>query len=662
MNTFDTFHSLKAMSSSIFVSLSLLASCTSTSSRKAQQLETPKSSLSPEGQHNNLNGQAFLSLSAAGADYKSISSHGAPIYWQPLLMPLHEKATLTDRDFILGISDRYGAIDANLPENGQCTLMSSSTRQIASASLNDIEFQLAHGEGKSQQSALGTMFFLHDSVSRSVQGLGFFDAEGRSRCRIPKGLWYISTGFGEGRTHKLLSTQLENGKVQLQQRARASLTIRPNRETKIRFGDIIRIGKLKPMTPLSQDVNGLPEVPLLVPDDLFRPVSTPSENAGVREYLVTSILVQRQEFNIPLEPGQYTIGLWRRGEMYKCSSRVFIQSGEDAVLACDPDMESSRLGETPLTAHLSPQPDKNIKQIVFDATFFPTRLIGNQSFRNWLAQGAVTDLMMSHGEVTNQLLGQVREEGLQKSLRFKLQPILQTIGSELKSDGPYTGDFRSRSSMASEFQALSFVRLLSAQAGLDAENTLSTVFANQSFWQAIPIAGTSERALLEGAVPFTFRTSIRSNRTGMLRTDTAEVLVTNGAIIEWLNPSPPTAGLPMKLGSQQQIRLRLLVPPGNTTEHVAMFINGSRKKQWSLPKEESFSRYRALEIEEKTDEESDFIIGFAAWSQTYLPEFMYGIKQLPALAFTRSYCVDVNENNICDKQWKKSDATSTYQP
>jgi hypothetical protein len=662
VNTFRIFHRLKATHTSIILLVCLLAACAST---QAEQVQTPEISIFGAlngAEPNDINNPVLLGLSAAGTDYRSVSSRGSPVYWQPILMPLRDKTTLADRDFILGTSDRYGAIDATLPQNGQCTLVSSFSQQSPSDNLTEIEIELTHGEDGKTQNTLGSIFFLHDAGSRSVQGFGFFDSAGQARCRLPKGLWYISTGFGESRTHKILSTQNANGKVQIQQHPRASLTIRPKRETKLRFGDIIRIGKLKPVVPLSQETNGLPEVPLLVPDDLFRPVTTPSENSGVREYLVTSLFVQRQEFTIQLEPGQYTIGLWRQGEMYICSSRVMIQPGENSILACDPDMESSRFGETPVLANPSPPSDKNIKQISFDGTFFPTRLIGNKHFRNWLAQGTVSDLMLSHGEVTNQLIGQAREEGLQKNLRFKLQPIMQTVGSELKADGPYAGDFRSRSGITSEFQALSFVRILSAQAGLDPDHLLSLAFANQSLWQAVPIAGTSERALLEGAVPFAFRTEIKSNRAGMLRTDTAEVLVTNGASIEWQNPSPPDAGLPMKLGSQQQIRIRLVVPPGNTTEHFAMFINGARKKQWSFPKEEKLTRYRVLEIEEKSIAESDFIVGFAAWSQTYLPEFMYGIKQLPAMAFTRSYCVDVNENNICDKQWKKSDATSTYQP
>lgn len=577
-------------------------------------------------------------------------------------MPLRDKMTLTDRDFILGVPDEFGAIDANLPQNGQCTLLNSWVQSQANNSSNEALIELKPPAASGQQAAEGTVFFIHDVNSRSVQGFGFLDSSGQARCRLPKGLWYISTGFGEARTHQTLSTQVDNGTVQLQPHSRATLTLRPDRETKLRFGDIIRIGKLRPFAPLVRENNGLPEVPLLVPDDLFRSVLTPSENSGVREYLMTSLLINRQEFNLQLEPGQYYIGIWRKGEMFRCSARLLIQPEEKSVLACDPDMESSRYAESsPVSIILTPT-EKSIKQIQFDATFIPARIIGNKFFKNWLAQGAVTDLMLSHGEVTNQLIGNTREDGLQKNLRFKLQPIMKSIGGELKADGPYTGDFRYRPTQSSEFQALSFVRILSAQAGIDADTLLSVVFSKENLWQTIPMAGTSERALLEGAVPFIFKTSIKSNRTGILRTDTAEVYATNGATIEWIKPFPPSAGLPIKLGAQQQIRVRLIVPPGNTTDQFALIVNGKRKKQWNIPKGQSSTSYRILEIEEKNDEKSDFMIGFAAWSRAYLPEFMYGIKQLPALAFTRSYCVDVNENNICDKQWKSNDATSTYQP
>lgn len=662
VNTNYTPHPLKAAISCLAVLLCLMAACTSTRWSGRTPGNAHNNGLMSNSRSESSNTPDLLSLSAAKSDYKSVSSRGSPVYWQPLLMPLRDKLTLSDRDFILGVPDKYGTIDANLPQNGQCILLNNQAQSQASNSNSEALIELKHSGASPQQAAEGTIFFIHDAGSRSVQGFGFLDSSGLARCRLPKGLWYISIGFGEARTHKILSTQVDNGTVQLQHHPRATLTIRPDRETKLRFGDIIRIGKLKPIAPLVQEDNGLPEVPLLVPDDLFRSVVTPSENSGVREYLMTSLLVHRQEFNLRLEPGQYYIGIWRKGEMFRCSARLLIQPEEESVLACDPDMESSRYAESAPVPLIPIPTEKSIKQIQFDATFIPARIIGNKFFRNWLAQGAVTDLMLSHGEVTNQLIGNTREDGLQKNLRFKLQPIMQTIGGELKADGPYTGDFRSRPTQNTEFQALSFVRLLSAQASIDADTLLSVVFSNENLWQTIPMAGTSERALLEGAVPFTFKTSIKSNRTGILRTDTAEVYATNGAAIEWINPSPPSAGLPMKLGAQQQIRVRLVVPPGNTTEQFALIVNGKRKKQWSIPKGQSSTSYRVLEIEEKNDEKSDFMIGFAAWSRTYLPEFMYGIKQLPALAFTRSYCVDVNENNICDKQWKSNDATSTYQP
>jgi hypothetical protein len=93
-----------------------------------------------------------------------------------------------------------------------------------------------------------------------------------------------------------------------------------------------------------------------------------------------------------------------------------------------------------------------------------------------------------------------------------------------------------------------------------------------------------------------------------------------------------------------------------------MFVNGERRKHWRVQKSELKSNHKIIEIDEKNEERSDFLVSFASWSKAYLPEFMYGIRQLPAIAFTRVYCVDVNENNICDKQWKSSNESRTYQP
>lgn len=107
---------------------------------------------------------------------------------------------------------------------------------------------------------------------------------------------------------------------------------------------------------------------------------------------------------------------------------------------------------------------------------------------------------------------------------------------------------------------------------------------------------------------------------------------------------------PLKLGPQQHIRMRLLVPPEDTTENFGMFINGERFKQWSVNRNQSKNSYRTIEIDEKINMQSDFFIAFASWGQNYLPEFMYGVRQLPAFAFTRIYCVDINENAICDRQ------------
>ena len=151
-------------------------------------------------------------------------------------------------------------------------------------------------------------------------------------------------------------------------------------------------------------------------------------------------------------------------------------------------------------------------------------------------------------------------------------------------------------------------------------------------------------------MPLTFRTILKSPEGRTFRTETADAIVTNGATIEWIEPVPANVGSPLTLGPQQHIRVRLLIPPGDTTENFGMFVNGERYKQWTVNLNSDKSKYRTIEIDEKVTLQGDFNVSFASWGQSYLPEFMYGIRQLPAFAFTRVYCVDVNENGICDKQ------------
>ncbi|MBM3382361.1 MAG: hypothetical protein FJY29_07960 [Betaproteobacteria bacterium] len=593
-------------------------------------------------------------LSLTADDYEGLSSRGSPAQWHPLLLPLRPSLILSDRDFVLGTTNTIGTIDAQIPEAGLCHLMPNSAvinSQPAkglneSQTKNEISFTLLDARGQPQENASGQLFFIHEQSTRAVRAIGFFDEKGKANCPLTTGRWYISTGFGEARTHKIFSVQ--SGKttsVEIRHHIRARLTLRPGKDTGLQYGDLLRIGRITALQPATQREELLPEVPIQIQDDLFRAVLTPSENAGVREYLFTSLILQRREISIQLEPGEYAIGLWRNGEMYRCTSRLLVSSNESALLACDPNMESSRISEqNRIYAEPSGSGASTLKSIAFDGSFFPSRLIVQTPFRAWLAKNGITRLMRAGPAVDD------REQQRQ----FLLQPLLQDFSAKKlqQPEGPFIADFKinQRLNVEDNLGRASFARLLIAQSGMNVDAMLNRVFQSKALNQVIPMSGITERGLLEGVVPLTFRTILKSPEGRTFRTETADAMVTNGAQIEWIEPLPATVGSPLTLGPQQHLRLRLLIPPEDTTENFGMFVNGDRYKQWSVGRDADRSKYRTIEIEEKVTLQGDFMVSFAAWGQNYLPEFMYGIRQLPAFSFTRIYCVDVNENGICDKQ------------
>jgi hypothetical protein len=593
-------------------------------------------------------------LSLTADDYEGLSSRGSPAQWHPLLLALRPNLTLTDRDFVLGTANAMGAIDSQVPDAGLCHFMPNSSAigllsTKASSTTQgkaEVSFTLLNPTGQAQENTSGQLFFLHEQNTRAVRAIGFFDDKGKANCQLPSGRWYISTGFGEARTHKLFSIQSgKTSAVEIRHHARARLTLRPGKDTGLQYGDLLRIGRITALQPATQNDDGLPEVPIQVQDDLFRAVLTPSENLNVREYLFTSIILQRREISIQLDPGEYAIGLWRNGEMYRCTNRLLVSSNESALLACDPNMESSRLSEqNRLYAETRNADTSPLKNLTFDGSFFPSRLIVQTAFRAWLAKNGITRLMRAGPAVDE------REQQRQ----FLLQPLLQDFAAKRiqQPEGPFVADFKisQRPNAEDNLGRANFARLLVAQSSMNVDSMLNRVFQSKALNQVIPIAGITERGLLEGVVPLTFRTVLKSPEGRSFRTETADALVTNGATIEWTEPVPAIVGSPLTLGPQQHIRVRLVIPPEDTTENLGMFVNGERYKQWSVGRNSDKSKYRTLEIDEKIALPGDFLVSFASWGQSYLPEFMYGIRQLPAFAFTRVYCVDVNENGICDKQ------------
>ncbi|MFZ9521045.1 MAG: hypothetical protein ACO3A4_11275 [Silvanigrellaceae bacterium] len=633
-----------------FVLLMMAASC-KTPWWTSQDSEIDKDSFANSGELQEQNSRNPI-LTLTADDFQGVSSRGAPVYWQPLIMPLKSGFALTDRHFALGITGSLGNIDGRLPPLGQCQLLSnSSTASQASGQdslpVGNSQIELENAEGERIRGNSGQLFLVHDQISRFVKALGFWDDEGVATCKLPPGRWIVSTGFGEARTHKAFSVSLnQETRVSLRTHVRAKLIIKIGKETGLQFGDLMRIGRVRAQQPAPQAAGLLPEVPLLIPDDLMRMVLSPSENKGVREYLLTSLLLQRPEFSIQLEPGEYHVGLWRDGNIRTCVSKLQIKPADVALLACDPSINASLQSDRPGALEAQFAVNSNAapsRTIVFDGSFMPSRLLSQSSFRAWMSKSGVNRFLRAGRLFDNQ----------QQQLQFLLQPLMQAVNvdSIIAPDGPFIGDFRLTQNAETDEQMArsSFARLLFAQAGMSLDSLLSRIF-KPIFTNTIPVSGISERGLLEGVVPLTFRTHLRSAASRTFRSEETESFVSNGSQIDWIDPLPASSGSPLKLGPQQRIRLRLRVPPEDTTEFLTMFVNGERYKQWAVPVSPLKNMVRTLEIDEKATMTKDFYIGFASWGKNYLSEFMFGVKQLPAIAFTRLYCVDLNENSVCDRQ------------
>jgi hypothetical protein len=594
-----------------------------------------------------------LRLLALNADdYQGLTARGMPLQWHPILMPLRSHLPLSDRDFLLGTANTLGAIEDVVPAEGQCRMNMNSSGSSAPRLPNsdgeerpaEVRLELQTPDGIPLKNSLSQSFFIHDQLSRNVRAIGFWDESAQASCSLPAGRWFVSTGFGEARSHRPFVTAAgKQVTVQLKHHPRARLIIQPGKETGLQFGDLLRLGRRRAVQPALQDEGQLPGVTLLVPDDLYRPVLSPSENLDAREYLFTSLLIQRREFSIAIDPGDYVVGIWRDGTMHRCTDKLLVKSGEEALLVCDPEMLTMRLPEKGFSSLGSLQnTNDQIKTLIFDGSFLPSKILGSTSFRGWMAKTGLTRFIRAGRTIDNQ----------HQQVQFLLQPLLQDfIGKNIrKPEGPYIGDFRltQKKETDEKMGQANFSRLLFAQQGLNIDSILERVFS-PTLSQTIPMAGSTERGFLEGVVPFTFRTTLRSENSQNFRTESAEAVVSNGAEILWIEPVPALAGATLKLGQQQHVRVRLTVPPEDTTENLAMYINGERYKLWTLERTLDKRRFRTLEIDEKITLQSDFNIAFASWGKNYLPEFMFGIRQLPALAFTRNYCIDVNENGICDR-------------
>lgn len=146
--------------------------------------------------------------------------------------------------------------------------------------------------------------------------------------------------------------------------------------------------------------------------------------------------------------------------------------------------------------------------------------------------------------------------------------------------------------------------------------------------------------------PLLMQTRLMSNLSKMPNADSLLTLVTNGVTLHWktIEPRSSLAVAP----PDGIVAVTLRIPPLNLTEYIETHING---RLWSRRVINRGNPKKPLDValEERVDQNKDFILSLYAWGRGYLPEFIFGQPQLRPLALLSRVCFDVNKNGICDQ-------------
>jgi hypothetical protein len=169
----------------------------------------------------------------------------------------------------------------------------------------------------------------------------------------------------------------------------------------------------------------------------------------------------------------------------------------------------------------------------------------------------------------------------------------------------------------------------------------------------IPLGRTGEQSIANNAVPFSSFTKIVKivPRNDFLKY--SNVQASNGAIFYLFEPLtlPNNEGL-LSSYIQQKFRLRISVPPWNSTNIIEMYINGKIKRRWILDRGD-ISKPFSMSFEESISESNAFTVRWAAWGDDFLPDFLTGTKNTLPFAITRDYCIDNIGDGICHVEQEK---------
>ncbi len=188
-----------------------------------------------------------------------------------------------------------------------------------------------------------------------------------------------------------------------------------------------------------------------------------------------------------------------------------------------------------------------------------------------------------------------------------------------------------------------FSRTFDAEGILDAETACNSTL-NSFSENKRPLAGTGEEKFASGATPFWITTASQFRLQSDESLTEGFYFLSNGSSITF---SGITDGLLWPPLSQQRLRAVFKIPIGNSTNQMAIFINGKEHRRLAFAKESTWT-YSRIVIDEPITKREDFTLAICAWGRTPLPEFVIGTRDILPLLVTRPVCVDADGDGRCN--------------
>jgi hypothetical protein len=478
------------------------------------------------------------------------------------------------------------------------------------------------------------LFAALEEETGALLALGRFDKDGSASCELPRLRLAVSTGFGQARVETTVPEGATETTLARVERGRLRVDPSAPADGISLEGTILRIGRETRLPPGNVETENL-RLPLTLDGDLFRGVPNPSENFGAKEILQSTLLVGSSAFSLTLEPGEYVGAVLRPGGNVVCVARFSIRADAQSTLACP----RSGASASAANSTLEESRPAGTSEALVDATFLPPRLLASAQFRQWMSNAGLTHTLLPDKP------SELGTGGRSPSrLDFLYSPVRGANAGQSPA-GPYSGWFGNFDSFTEVLRAQE-ARVLVAPELLEGERQISTFLQNTD-QSILPLGGTGEEGLGGRTTPFLLATRFRFPLAGGFLPDASEILVTNGMDIEWTEPSLAEGLFPLRMPLQQRFRARVRIPPGYRPDYAEIYVNSKLYKRWYITRQEE-DAWEVFLVDERIDLAQDFSIALGVWGQSFLPELIFGSSTTPALAFTRSYCIDANENGICE--------------